>query len=78
RARARRGLPEDTQVTTVNARIWTGNARVHLFGCRAFRDGRPLQQSRVRLTARLGELFAVSARLEKVMRENLARLGYAP
>ncbi|MCS6954631.1 MAG: hypothetical protein NZM33_17475 [Bryobacteraceae bacterium] len=63
-------------MTAGNARIWTGNARVHLFGRRAFRDGRPFEQPTARLTARLDELFAVSARLDKVIRKNLARLGY--
>ena len=40
-------------------------------------DGEPFEKKIARLTAQLDAQFAESARLEKVIRENLARLGYA-
>ncbi|MFO1077122.1 MAG: class I SAM-dependent DNA methyltransferase [Planctomycetota bacterium] len=39
-------------------------------------DSEPFEEKMVRLTAKLDEQFVESARLEKVIRENLARLGY--
>jgi type I restriction enzyme M protein len=39
-------------------------------------DGEPFEGKMVRLTAQLNERFDESARLEAVIRENLARLGY--
>jgi type I restriction enzyme M protein len=39
-------------------------------------DGEPFAEKMERLTATLAEQFAESARLEAVIRENLARLGY--
>jgi type I restriction enzyme M protein len=39
-------------------------------------DGEPFEEKMARLTARLNEQFAESARLEAAIRENLARLGY--
>ena len=39
-------------------------------------DGELFEEKMARLTAQLEEQFAESARLEKVIRENLARLGY--
>ncbi|MBE2269347.1 MAG: N-6 DNA methylase, partial [Anaerolinea sp.] len=40
-------------------------------------DGEPFEEKLARLTATLNEQFAESARLEQVIRENLARLGYS-
>jgi type I restriction enzyme M protein len=39
-------------------------------------DGEPFEEKMVRLTATLQEQFAESARLEQIIRDNLARLGY--
>jgi type I restriction enzyme M protein len=39
-------------------------------------DGELFEEKMARLTAQLDEQFAEGARLEKVIRENLARLGY--
>ncbi|MBS0328297.1 MAG: type I restriction-modification system subunit M [Proteobacteria bacterium] len=39
-------------------------------------DGEPFEEKMARLTAQLNEQFGESARLETVIRENLARLGY--
>lgn len=39
-------------------------------------DGEPFEEKMARLTAQLNEQFDESARLEAVIRENLARLGY--
>ena len=39
-------------------------------------DGEPFQEKMARLTGTLNEQFTESARLEQVIRENLARLGY--
>lgn len=39
-------------------------------------DGEPFEEKMARLTAQLDAQFGESARLEKVIRENLARLGY--
>jgi len=39
-------------------------------------DGKPFAEKMARLTVTLNEQFAESARLEQVIRENLARLGY--
>jgi len=39
-------------------------------------DDEPFEEKMARLTAQLEEQFAESTRLEKVIRENLARLGY--
>jgi type I restriction enzyme M protein len=39
-------------------------------------DGEPFEEKMARLTATLQEQFAESARLEQVIRDNLARLGY--
>ncbi len=39
-------------------------------------DGEPFEEKMARLTAQLNEQFVESARLENVIRENLARLGY--
>ena len=39
-------------------------------------DGEPFEDKMMRLTAQLNEQFKESARLEAVIRENLARLGY--
>ena len=39
-------------------------------------DGEPFEEKMARLTAQLHAQFGESARLEKVIRENLARLGY--
>ena len=39
-------------------------------------DGEPFEDKMARLTAQLNEQFGESARLEVVIRENLARLGY--
>lgn len=39
-------------------------------------DGEPFDEKLTRLTTQLVEQFAESARLEKVIRENLSRLGY--
>lgn len=39
-------------------------------------DGEPFGEKMARLTAQLDEQFAESARLEQVIRQNLARLGY--
>lgn len=39
-------------------------------------DGEPFEAKMARLTAQLNEQFGESARLEAVIRENLARLGY--
>lgn len=39
-------------------------------------DGEPFEEKMARLTAQLNEQFGESARLEAVIRENLARLGY--
>lgn len=39
-------------------------------------DDEPFEEKMARLTAQLDEQFAESARLEKVIRENLVRLGY--
>ncbi|ANJ67876.1 restriction endonuclease subunit M [Halothiobacillus diazotrophicus] len=39
-------------------------------------DGEPFEEKMVRLTAQLNEQFGESGRLEAVIRENLARLGY--
>jgi type I restriction enzyme M protein len=39
-------------------------------------DDEPFEDKMARLTAQLNEQFAESARLEAVIRENLARLGY--
>ena len=39
-------------------------------------DGEPFEDKMARLTAQLNEQFGESARLEAVIRENLARLGY--
>jgi type I restriction enzyme M protein len=39
-------------------------------------DGEPFEEKMTRLTAQLDQQFAESARLEKVIRESLARLGY--
>jgi type I restriction enzyme M protein len=39
-------------------------------------DGEPFEEKMARLTAQLDVQFGESARLEKVIRENLARLGY--
>jgi type I restriction enzyme M protein len=40
-------------------------------------DAEPFEDKMARLTTQLDQQFAESARLEKVVRENLARLGYA-
>lgn len=40
-------------------------------------DGEPFEEKMGRLTAQLGEQFAEGARLEKIIRDNLSRLGYA-
>ncbi len=40
-------------------------------------DGEPFEDKMARLTAQLNNQFAESARLEKVIRDNFARLGYA-
>lgn len=40
------------------------------------KDGVPFEEKMVRLTAQLDEQFGDSARLETLIRENLARLGY--
>jgi type I restriction enzyme M protein len=39
-------------------------------------DGEPFEAKMARLTAQLKEQFTASARLERVIRDNLARLGY--
>lgn len=39
-------------------------------------DGEPFEEKMARLTAQLNEQFGESARLEAMIRENLARLGY--
>ncbi len=39
-------------------------------------DGEPFEDKMARLTAQLNEQFGESAKLEKAIRENLARLGY--
>ena len=41
-------------------------------------DGEPSEDKMKRLTAKLEEQFAESAKLENVIRANLKRLGYAP
>ncbi len=40
------------------------------------KDGEPFTEKMARLTARLSEQFAESARLEEQIKENLAGLGY--
>lgn len=49
-----------------NARIWTGNARVHLFARRAL----------ARLTASLRAEQAEAAKLDAFIFNNLKELGY--
>jgi len=40
-------------------------------------DGEPFDEKMGRLTKQLNEQFAESGKLEKAIKENLARLGYA-
>jgi len=39
-------------------------------------DGEPFEEKMARLTAELADQFAESARLERVIRQNLSELGY--
>lgn len=39
-------------------------------------DGEPFEEKMARLTATLQEQFAESARLEAIIKKNLAKLGY--